>query len=453
MRIPDPKLNVPVLFGIIGGPLVLIILILLLTIGARSCYTVSPLTPTQEKTQNNPTTYNNPSITCVTIRGGNLSIERGREHQFSSIVEGTNNHDQNVTWSIKEANRQSGTIISSNGRLTIDLNETLRSLTVMATSTFDKSKSGAIVVTVTQPPFVITGMDFANTDGNRNVIGAYSTSFAFDVVRFIVPRITYVSTASSSTSRDLNFKIINLNDDCLMEYTESPEGYTFNHTLRNIKSSKDGETVLLSGLGSDSGSVYLPGTYICEAWSDGQRLYSTKFTVVAPVLLGTVSITGTAQAEQTLTANTGNLGGSGGISYQWRRGDTNIGTEKTYKVKDTDVGSSITVRVTRSGNSGSVTSSPTSVVSSSPQSALTGTVWIRRDNNRTFMLSFAGNNGVTLQIRNGDGSSEPEFKGSYTLRGNTLTFDFGGNIENYTYSSSLQHIVNTSNRQIIFKPR
>jgi len=81
-------------------------------------------------------------------------------------------------------------------------------------------------------------------------------------------------------------------------------------------------------------------------------------------LTGTVSISGTAQVGQTLTANTSTLGGSGTISYQWRRGgDTDIGSNtNTYTVQTADIGSIITVIVTRSGNSGSVTSTPTATV-------------------------------------------------------------------------------------------
>ena len=95
-----------------------------------------------------------------------------------------------------------------------------------------------------------------------------------------------------------------------------------------------------------------------------------------PALTGSVTISGTAQEGQTLTANTSALGGSGTISYQWRRGSTAIGNSNTYLLYAADVGSTITVTVTRSGNSGSVTSNPTAVVIGSGLSALTGTVSI-----------------------------------------------------------------------------
>jgi len=83
-----------------------------------------------------------------------------------------------------------------------------------------------------------------------------------------------------------------------------------------------------------------------------------------PELTGTVSITGTTEVGQTLTANISNLGGSGVITFQWMRGgNTVIGSDNVYIVQSTDVGTTITVTVTRSDNSGSVTSKPTAVIS------------------------------------------------------------------------------------------
>jgi len=84
-----------------------------------------------------------------------------------------------------------------------------------------------------------------------------------------------------------------------------------------------------------------------------------------PALTGTVSITETAQVGQTLTVNTSTLGSSGIITYQWKRGTTNIGTNSnTYTIRTVDAGSTITIMMTRSGNSGSITSNPTAVITS-----------------------------------------------------------------------------------------
>jgi len=99
-----------------------------------------------------------------------------------------------------------------------------------------------------------------------------------------------------------------------------------------------------------------------------------KPQVSIPQLTGTVSISGTAEVGQTLTANTSSLGGSGTISYQWKRGTINIDTNSnTYVLVGADAGSAITVTVRRVGYSGSVTSDPTAIV---PFPALTGTLTI-----------------------------------------------------------------------------
>ena len=95
-----------------------------------------------------------------------------------------------------------------------------------------------------------------------------------------------------------------------------------------------------------------------------------------PALTGAVTITGNAQVGEMLTANTSALGGTGTISYQWKRGSTPIGENKnTYDVQTSDVGSTITVTVTRAGYSGSVVSGATAVVTNHLP-VLTGSVSI-----------------------------------------------------------------------------
>ena len=115
------------------------------------------------------------------------------------------------------------------------------------------------------------------------------------------------------------------------------------------------------------------------AESGFQRTYTLTVTegIALPPLTGTVSITGTAQEGQTLTADTSALGGDGDYSFQWRRGDVNVGADSsTYIVQPGDIGYTLTVTVMRTGNSGSVTSPPTAVVTASPLPPLTGTVSI-----------------------------------------------------------------------------
>ena len=123
-----------------------------------------------------------------------------------------------------------------------------------------------------------------------------------------------------------------------------------------------------------------------------------------PVLTGKVTVTGTAQAGETLTADTSSLGGNGTISYQWKRGTISIGSNSnTYVVQSADVGSPITVTVTRSGYSGSVTSNPTSTIGFPP---LTGTVTVtgtaQTGETLTAVISLLGGNGtISYQWKRG----------------------------------------------------
>jgi len=92
-----------------------------------------------------------------------------------------------------------------------------------------------------------------------------------------------------------------------------------------------------------------------------------------PELTGDVYIIGDAIVGETLTADISELDGEGDPSYEWKRGSTVVGTESTYVIHADDVGSTITVTVTFSGNSGSAESDPTNEVI---ETALTGTVSI-----------------------------------------------------------------------------
>ena len=96
-----------------------------------------------------------------------------------------------------------------------------------------------------------------------------------------------------------------------------------------------------------------------------------------PALTGTVSISGDAQVDETLTAVITSLGGTGTITYQWKAGSDVIGTNSsTYVVQADDIGKTITVTVTRAGYSGGKISSPTAAVVPAGDPVLTGTLSI-----------------------------------------------------------------------------
>jgi hypothetical protein len=139
-----------------------------------------------------------------------------------------------------------------------------------------------------------------------------------------------------------------------------------------------------------------------------------------PPLTGTVTVTGTAKVGQTLTANTGGLGGTGTVSYQWLRGDAvPVGTNQgSYVPVSADAGSTIKVRVTRSGYSGFVESASTGPVAPADPPPLTGTVTItgtaKVGQTLTAKISGLGGTGtVSYQWLRGDAVPVGTNQGSY----------------------------------------
>ena len=90
----------------------------------------------------------------------------------------------------------------------------------------------------------------------------------------------------------------------------------------------------------------------------------------APLLTGTVAVQGTARSGETLMADTDGLGGTGDVSFQWRRTGASGGafadipgaTGPTHLLTHEDAGRRMAVTVSRTGNFGTVTSVSTGVV-------------------------------------------------------------------------------------------
>ena len=95
-----------------------------------------------------PTTPSQDSVDSVEIETpSNTNIEKGESLTLKAIVTGTGNISKDVTWSI-EGNNSSKTTINSNGVLTVGSDETSKTITVIATSVSDETKSVSITLNV-----------------------------------------------------------------------------------------------------------------------------------------------------------------------------------------------------------------------------------------------------------------------------------------------------------------
>jgi hypothetical protein len=106
-----------------------------------------------------------PTVSAVSVNPAASTVVRGETLQFSAAVSGTNNPAQTVTWDVEGGSM--GTSISGGGILTVAANETATTLTVLAVSTVDTSKSGAASVTVidTTAPAIVSNLTGTAGDG------------------------------------------------------------------------------------------------------------------------------------------------------------------------------------------------------------------------------------------------------------------------------------------------
>lgn len=88
-----------------------------------------------------------PSVTSVTLSPATVSGNVGTALYFEADVVVANFAPKSVVWSVTGA-ESDDTTISTSGKLTIGADETAETLTVVATSTFDDSKTGSATVTV-----------------------------------------------------------------------------------------------------------------------------------------------------------------------------------------------------------------------------------------------------------------------------------------------------------------
>ncbi len=116
---------------------------------------------------------------------------------------------------------------------------------------------------------------------------------------------------------------------------------------------------------------------------------STSYTQIPGATVTKPRISGTAKVGSTLSAAAAVTPSTGTLSYQWRAGDTDVGTDQsTYVPVAGDIGKTITVAVTAAA-SGWDTSAP--VVSSATKSVVHGTLTTHR-----VVVSGARNVGQTL---------------------------------------------------------
>jgi len=152
-----------------------------LTVGVSE--TLTSLTVRATSTMDN-TKYGEATVTIpasvvsgVTVSPSPARFGKGNAYSLSATVSGTNNPPQTVTWSIVETDKHEYTTINASGLLSIDIAETLSSLTVRATSTYDSTKFRDVTVTILTPTVYGVTVSPSTATVVRGLVATFSATF------------------------------------------------------------------------------------------------------------------------------------------------------------------------------------------------------------------------------------------------------------------------------------
>jgi hypothetical protein len=246
-------------------------------------------------------------------------------------------------------------------------------------------------VTITVPP----GADITNLIPTliRTGIGSYSPQGPQDFTSDVIFTITAVDGSSQQYTVHVEIEnpaaspltgTINIEGNptvgqTLTANTENLNGsgtisYQWLREGMPISGASNQAYILVS---ADQGKTIL--VQVSRSGNTGTVSSAPTAEIAYPALTGTIAIIGNPIVGQTLTTNTGSLNGSGTISYQWLREGTPISgaSDQTYTLVSADQGKTISVRVSRSGNTGTISSETIGPVATEDTPiVLTGTVTI-----------------------------------------------------------------------------
>jgi endo-1,4-beta-xylanase len=265
-----------------------------------------------------------PFVPITNITGVSGAAIAGTDLALSGTVAPANATNQNITWSIYSAGSTGASIVSGNTLRTAGAGTATVRATVTNGLTASSNYTKDFAVTVTLPFVAVTNIS--------DVPGAATVGVDLALSGTVTP--------VEATNKTITWSV-----------------YNAGNTGASIVS---GTTLRTTA----AGTATVRATIASGLSTSSDYTQDFNITVTLPTLSGSVSITGTAQVGQTLTAVTTSLEGSGAITYQWIRGtSTNVGTNSTtYIPVASDVGSTIKMQVSRAGYSGTVTSGTTAAV-------------------------------------------------------------------------------------------
>lgn len=121
----------------------------------------------------------------------------------------------------------------------------------------------------------ITNVSFANQMKDGTIINDYGSTLYEGDIQYVAPKLYYNGLYSNNQNVSLYYKIF-YPTGSMMSGTSSPLCYT---SKQDIVIKPGSNTLVLSGYGSTSTTVYKEGEHKVEYWLDGEKIYETKFNV------------------------------------------------------------------------------------------------------------------------------------------------------------------------------
>lgn len=123
---------------------------------------------------------------------------------------------------------------------------------------------------------IISDMDFGNTDKDGNVIDNFGSQLKASTLQYLNPRISYTGLTDEEKTVSLDIKIMDDKGN-LITGKSSKRGFSYEHEITVSPGAFN--SVRLSGWGNADGGSYSTGTYYCEVWYKGNRLFRQSVSI------------------------------------------------------------------------------------------------------------------------------------------------------------------------------
>lgn len=157
-----------------------------------------------------------PTVSSIDINPIDVTVQKGSKKQFTALVNGINKPPQTVTWSINN-NTSNSTKISKTGMLFVGDDEMSKTVTIIATSTYDNNVKGSVLVNISLPVLnaptnlifngTIASFDKVNNAGSY-ILELYKNGSLVKNSRIEISGNSYDFNNLMTTTGDYTFKVM-----------------------------------------------------------------------------------------------------------------------------------------------------------------------------------------------------------------------------------------------------